>query len=99
MPDKRFKLGRGYAQSDRNAVADAPELSDEALAQARPMAEALPEAAAIEEAIRTRGPAKTKEAISIRLDQDLVARLRATGPGWQSRVNEALREWVEKNAA
>jgi hypothetical protein len=32
-----------------------------------------------------------KEAVNIRLDADLVAHYRATGPGWQSRINEALR--------
>lgn len=48
---------------------------------------------------RKRGPARTKEAVSIRLDQDLVARLRASGAGWQSRVNEVLRDWAEKNLA
>lgn len=48
---------------------------------------------------KRRGPVRTKTAISIRLDDDLVERLRSTGPGWQSRVNEALREWVDKNAA
>jgi uncharacterized protein (DUF4415 family) len=64
------------------------------------MKEALPELyAALQEEIRKRGPARTKEAISIRLDIDLVQKLRASGPGWQSRVNEALREWLEKSAA
>lgn len=30
--------------------------------------------------------------ISVRLDRDVLARFRATGAGWQSRMNEALRE-------
>lgn len=38
---------------------------------------------------RPRGSAK--EAVSIRLDRDVVAKFRATGPGWQSRINEALK--------
>ena len=33
----------------------------------------------------------TKELISLRIDQDVVAAYRATGPGWQARMNEALR--------
>jgi uncharacterized protein (DUF4415 family) len=43
---------------------------------------------------RVRGPQKapTKEMISVRLDRDLVERLRATGPGWQARINETLRK-------
>jgi uncharacterized protein (DUF4415 family) len=36
-------------------------------------------------------PGELKQAISIRLDRDIVAALKASGPGWQTRVNEALR--------
>jgi uncharacterized protein (DUF4415 family) len=36
----------------------------------------------------------TKEQVSIRLDRDVLERLRATGPGWQSRVNAILRKAV-----
>lgn len=32
-----------------------------------------------------------KVVVTIRLDRDLVDRWRATGKGWQTRVNEALR--------
>jgi uncharacterized protein (DUF4415 family) len=32
-----------------------------------------------------------KEAVSIRLDSDVLAHFRATGRGWQSRINDALR--------
>ncbi len=35
--------------------------------------------------------AAPKEAINIRLDPDVVAHYRATGPGWQSRINKDLR--------
>jgi uncharacterized protein (DUF4415 family) len=33
----------------------------------------------------------TKEHVNIRLDADVLTRLRANGPGWQTRVNEILR--------
>jgi uncharacterized protein (DUF4415 family) len=33
-----------------------------------------------------------KEAVNIRLDPDVVAHFRAGGPGWQSRINAALRK-------
>ena len=49
-------------------------------------------------AIRKRGPARTKEAISIRIDADVLEKLRASGEGWQSRVNAVLRAYVEKGA-
>lgn len=35
-----------------------------------------------------------KRQITIRLDSDLVDQLRASGPGWQSRVNAILRKAV-----
>jgi uncharacterized protein (DUF4415 family) len=46
---------------------------------------------------RKRGPqvAPTKVPISIRLSRDVAAGLRATGPGWQSRTDEALRNWLK----
>ena len=33
-----------------------------------------------------------KVALSLRLDPDVIAHYRATGPGWQSRINETLRK-------
>ena len=34
---------------------------------------------------------KPKKAVNIRLDQDVVEKFRATGPGWQSRINDILK--------
>ena len=33
-----------------------------------------------------------KKAVNLRLDADVVAHFRATGPGWQTRINAALRK-------
>lgn len=35
-----------------------------------------------------------KVPISIRLSEDVLARFRASGPGWQSRIDAALKEWL-----
>lgn len=35
--------------------------------------------------------ATTKEAVKIRLDADVLAALRASGDGWQTRINDTLR--------
>lgn len=35
--------------------------------------------------------ASTKEPVKIRLDADVLAALRATGDGWQTRINDTLR--------
>ena len=37
-----------------------------------------------------------KKLIALRLDPDVIERFRATGPGWQSRINGILREYLEK---
>ncbi|MDA0235648.1 MAG: BrnA antitoxin family protein, partial [Proteobacteria bacterium] len=39
----------------------------------------------------------TKEQVAIRIDHDILEAFRADGPGWQTRMNDALREWVEKH--
>jgi len=43
-----------------------------------------------------RGPQKapTKERITIRLSRDVVDQFRATGDGWQTRVDAALQDWL-----
>ena len=97
---KEFEPGHGFTKDDWDEVSDNPEWTAEDFKNAKPFAEVLPDLhASIQADIAKRGPAKTKEAISIRLDIDLVEKLRASGPGWQSRVNEALREWIDKPAA
>lgn len=52
--------------------------------------------ATIRELRRTRGPNKnpTKEQVAIRLDRDVLSAFRASGPGWQSRMNAVLKEWL-----
>jgi uncharacterized protein (DUF4415 family) len=37
----------------------------------------------------------TKVSTTIRLDADVVAKFRAQGPKWQSRMNDALRAWLK----
>ena len=48
----------------------------------------------------TRGPQKapTKIPVSIRLSADVVAHFKATGPGWQSRIDDALRKAAKLKA-
>jgi uncharacterized protein (DUF4415 family) len=49
-------------------------------------------------AVRRRGPQKapTKELISIRLSHDVLSRFRAGGPGWQGRIDAALKRSLVK---
>lgn len=41
-----------------------------------------------------RGPQKApvKQCLTLRIDADVVARFKATGRGWQTRMNDALRQ-------
>jgi len=87
---------RGYSARDLAAVSDSPELTEEDLAKARPFAEALAELA---KSIRKgRGPNKapTKTLVSIRLSRDVINHFKSKGPGWQSRIDQALRKAVQK---
>ena len=77
-------LGSDLAKVDAHVITpeeydELPEIDDAFIARAR----------------RKPGPRRSKTAISIRLDDDLVERLRATGDGWQSRANDALRAWAD----
>lgn len=45
----------------------------------------------------TRAPRKapTKVATTIRLSSEVSEAFRATGPGWQIRIDNALKEWLK----
>ncbi|MBI5193253.1 MAG: BrnA antitoxin family protein [Nitrospirae bacterium] len=36
-----------------------------------------------------------KKHINIRVDADILSAFKSTGRGWQSRMNEALRDWIK----
>ena len=41
--------------------------------------------------------ASSKELVNIRLDADIVGAFRETGAGWQTRLNNALRDWLKSH--
>ena len=47
---------------------------------------------------RGRPIGSAKEPVSIRFDTDVLAGLRATGRGWQTRVNDTMREWLKQRS-
>ena len=75
------------------AYDDNPEWTEADFARARPADEVLPPAIAAALVKRGRGrPAGSdKEQVTLRLDREVLDRFRAGGPGWQTRMNEALR--------
>ena len=40
----------------------------------------------------------TKTQVTLRLDADVVDKFRASGDGWQTRINDALKSWVQTHA-
>ena len=40
----------------------------------------------------------TKTQVTLRLDVEVVEKFRASGDGWQTRINEALKSWVRTHA-
>jgi uncharacterized protein (DUF4415 family) len=87
---------------------DSPELTEEWFAKARPFRQFFDEdcgpgkadefLAAIENLRRQQQtetqtiPAKAR--VTLRVDADVLAAFRQTGPGWQARMNEILRQAV-----
>ncbi|WP_172493307.1 BrnA antitoxin family protein [Gluconobacter oxydans] len=69
---------------------DNPELTEADFQAMKAAAVVVPSLA---KAKRVRGPQKaaTKRSVSLRLDQDVLEKFKSTGPGWQTRINEALR--------
>ena len=72
---------------------DTKDLGDEDWVRMRPTFEVAPH---IEEFLRKERERAScpKTRVTIRLDADVVARLREDGPGWQARANSALRRAV-----
>lgn len=75
---------------------DNPEWTAEDFRRARP-ASTLP-GEVLKAFPRTRGPQKAakKIPVSIRLSAEVVERFKATGPGWQSRIDSLLKKAVSE---
>lgn len=97
-----------YTLDEEYEVANRP-LTDEELAQFRPIREALPphlvdmllnhqaEQAKLGKVRPPRGKQikPTKEAVNIRLSPEVLKAFRATGKGWQTRINDVLLKYVQ----
>jgi uncharacterized protein (DUF4415 family) len=77
------------------------ELTTEDFKHFRPIEEVLSPSLIAMIRARPRGPQKapTKQRTTIRLSRDVLDRFRATGRGWQTKVDNALREWLESHPA
>jgi uncharacterized protein (DUF4415 family) len=80
-----------------DAKGEVAELSAADLKAFRPAREILSES--LRRKLGVRGPQRspTKERITIRLSPDVVKTFRATGEGWHTRVDAALRDWLKEH--
>ena len=78
-----------------DSTGEVRELGKQDIARFKPAAEVLP--AGLCEKLGVRGQQKkpVKERITIRLSHDVVEKFRATGTGWQTRVDTALQDWLK----
>jgi uncharacterized protein (DUF4415 family) len=91
-PGSTFKPGQGFTQEDWDTVSDNPEWTKGDMAKSKSFAEAFPELDASIKRSRGRPPLDTpKSHVSLRLDADVLAKFKATGKGWQSKINEVLK--------
>jgi uncharacterized protein (DUF4415 family) len=76
---------------------DNPEWTAKDFRRARPARDVLP--ASLLHKVGVRGPQKTptKELVSLRLSRNVVESFRASGAGWQTRIDHALKEWLKNH--
>lgn len=84
---------------------DAPEITDDFFEQGEwkigeKAVSAKEGASAMRQAIAPGRPKAefTKQSLTVRYDADVVEAFRATGKGWQSRMNDALRDWLKTHS-
>ena len=95
MPVKKRAMRRGWVDPD-----DAPEWSQEQFDRAEVALGGKIVSPAQGTITRARGRPKKADAkvhIHIRLSPAVLGHFRATGPGWQTRIDEVLRRWVERH--
>jgi uncharacterized protein (DUF4415 family) len=91
-----------WARVKREYEADAPIALDPATDLYDPNDKAAVEAFVAQATVvlrRGSGRAPPKVPTTIRFDADVLAALKASGKGWQTRVNEAVREWLRTHSA
>jgi len=79
----------------RQAIEDDTLLTDTMLATMRPIGQ-FPELRHLTKRGRPVSESP-KISVSIRLSPDVVDSFKATGRGWQTRINDALRQWLQEH--
>lgn len=76
---------------DVHDLAEIPELTDAWFDRATPHHGGKPVARGRPKA------AEPKQAVSLRLSQRVIAGFRSAGPGWQTRINAVLEQWLAEH--
>ncbi|WP_367155379.1 BrnA antitoxin family protein [Methylomonas sp. HYX-M1] len=88
-----------------DAEGEVRELTEEDFKHFRPASEVLPEIFGAElaaEMLKPKGGRPRKETpkvfTGIRLDADVLEAFKASGRGWQTRMNDALKDWLKDHS-
>lgn len=97
--EMRSRRARGESQTDwirlkREQAADVEPLADDESPDATV---ALQEMAACHRVGRPVGSG-SKEQVAIRIDREVLTAFRATGAGWQTWMNDALKDWLKTHS-
>ena len=92
----RLKPSHVFVTDAEDAAITAAALSDP---DAKPLTDA--EWAAVKPFVRVGRPRKETPKVytGIRLDAEILEAFKATGKGWQTRMNDALKEWLATHPA
>ncbi len=88
LTDKRLKEIKEFRDMPDE---DCPIMSKEQLKEFRPWYEIHPEGNSTYKVKVTKSP------VSLRLDSDILDAFRSTGKGYQTRINDALRDYIEEH--
>ncbi len=71
------------------------EITDDDLKQSRPATEVIPELVALHKRARGRPVSDNpKQQVTLRLDREVLDYFRDGGKGWQTRLNDVLKDYV-----
>ncbi len=92
---KRFIRNTGEEERiiAMHAKEDGTELSDAELAEFKPITMFPEQMAKIGRPVKE----NPKQSTTIRFDADILEAFKAGGKGWQTRINDALRDWLAHN--
>ncbi|WP_419813434.1 BrnA antitoxin family protein [Bacterioplanoides sp.] len=80
-----------------DANGEVRELEAEDLHMFKPAHEVLPQSLKKSLGVRGKQKSPVKKQISIRLSEDVLTAFKEAGPGWQTRIDNALKDWLAEH--